>query len=41
MTNNFKRKTEKLLFDKLSKQSLDKRAIKGLLWKNIAKRIGD
>lgn len=33
--------TEKMLEDNLEKKSLDKKALKGLLWKNFANRIGD
>lgn len=32
--------TEKML-DKVEKKRLDKKALKGLLWKNFANRIGD
>jgi len=32
--------TEKML-DKVEKKRLDKKALKGLLWKNLANRIGD
>lgn len=33
--------TEKMLEESVEKKRLDKKALKGLLWKNMANRIGD
>jgi len=41
MTSSHKHNTEKMLHGKSEVKRFDKKAIKGMLWKNLANRIGD